>query len=155
MENWKLLLTAALLLLLWKGSDMDKSQPRGIRLNNPGNIRHGRDQWLGMSSEQPDNSFIYFESPEYGIRAMVRILQSYARRGVVSIKQIISTWAPPVENDTESYIKSVSDRLQIDKDYPLDLGSDDLPRLIAAIIQHENGRQPYDADTIYRGIELA
>ena len=40
--------------------------PRGIRNNNPGNIRHGND-WQGISKEQPDPAFCTFVSPEYGL----------------------------------------------------------------------------------------
>ena len=35
--------------------------PRGIRNNNPGNIRLG-DNWQGMKESQSDKSFVQFES---------------------------------------------------------------------------------------------
>jgi hypothetical protein len=34
---------------------MASLEPRGIRLNNPGNLRHG-DKWQGMVDDQPDRS---------------------------------------------------------------------------------------------------
>ena len=35
--------------------------PRGIRNNNPGNIRHS-DQWKGLTPEQPDPDFCTFST---------------------------------------------------------------------------------------------
>ena len=48
---------------------------RGLRNNNPGNIRHGSSQWQGMSAEQPDNAFIKFDDPVYGIRAIAKTFE--------------------------------------------------------------------------------
>ena len=127
--------------------------PRGIRNNNPGNIRFdGSTQWRGMIGDD-SAGFIQFERAVFGIRAMTRILSSYSRRGVNTIGSIIATWAPPVENNTSSYINSVAKKMG--------MAVDDLifeqhyPELIAAIIHHENGQQPYSLETIKEGISLA
>lgn len=128
-------------------------QARGIRNNNPGNIRLGS-QWAGQvpASEQTDAAFVQFISPEYGIRAMNRILNSYASRGLVTIRSILNTWAPPTENNTAAYRANVSSALGVGQDAPL--SNAQRPALIAAIIQHENGTQPYDASLIARGISM-
>lgn len=86
------------------------SLPRGIRNNNPGNIRHSTQTfWVGESKDQPDYSFVKFDSPEYGIRALMKILLAYYNEhGLKTIKSIIERYAPPTENDTDSYIKIVS-----------------------------------------------
>lgn len=125
--------------------------PRGIRLNNPGNIRHG-DQWRGLSAEQPDPAFCKFVAPVYGIRAMVKILQSYRKRGRDTVAEIISAWAPTVENDTAAYIKSVCSRVGVGPNDPVEPGN---PNLLKAIITHENGQQPYSDNTINDAIKLA
>ena len=131
---------------------MDRTRkPRGIRNHNPGNIRHG-DDWQGMRSLQTDRSFVQFVSPEYGIRAMARILKSYERRGLVTVEQIIGTWAPDTENDTDSYVHHVAAVLGVSPDTPVT--ESDYPVLIAAIIRHENGQQPYSLDTIEAGVML-
>jgi hypothetical protein len=128
---------------------------RGIRNNNPGNIRHG-DNWQGMDAVQPDQSFITFTSPEWGIRAMTRILRNYQRRhGLYTIREIISRWAPPEDNnDTESYIAHVSRVLGIGPDEQLFVDDHMVP-LIKTIIKHENGTQPYSDGQIAKGIQLA
>ena len=86
--------------------------PRGIRNNNPLNIRHSADQWQGACEEQKDKSFVQFKSKAYGYRAAWKTLQSYYNRFCMksqpfTVRNIIGRWAPPKENDTESYIRSV------------------------------------------------
>src|SRR6266850_7076468 len=124
---------------------------RGIRNNNPGNNRHTGARWQGMADEQPDPNFVTFIAPEYGIRAIVRILRSYTKRGKNTIRQYISTWAPPSENNTEAYVQSVVNRVGISADVEVAL-DDVLPQLVEAITQHENGEQPYSPDMITKGI---
>lgn len=134
---------------------LDMTKPRGVRLNNPGNIRHG-DNWNGMAAEQPDSSFVYFTEPKWGFRAMVRILKSYRRRGIRTVSEIIGTWAPPVENNTAAYVAHVAERMGVTPGTPVNLeDTDQVTALLEAITLHENGQQPYSKDTIRRGIELA
>ena len=130
--------------------------PRGIRNNNPGNIELNKTKWQGMSDEQSDGRFIQFESPEYGIRAIARILRNYDKRyGLNTIEGIINRWAPAVENDTESYIRHVEQITGMKRNQPLDLSnSNQLAKLISAIIAHENGMNNYSNDMILRGIDL-
>jgi len=128
--------------------------PRGIRNNNPGNIRKGQN-WIGESKDQSDPDFEVFTSPEYGIRAIVKIIQSYRNRGLDSIRKIISAWAPSSENNTEAYIKSVSQQVGVGADDCLNFTNDVWIKLIKGIIMHENGQQPYSDDIIQKGIDLA
>ncbi len=85
--------------------------PRGIRNNNPLNIRRGKDQWQGLRAQQTDASFCQFESMEYGWRAVFRLLCNtyYGKYKLRTIRDIISRWAPPKENNTPAYIRYVSD----------------------------------------------
>lgn len=93
---------------------MDKAiKPRGIRNNNPLNIRKGND-WKGERPEQKDKAFEEFTSMEYGIRAGFIILRKYITgyNGLTqkfnTIEKMISRWAPAVENNTTAYISQVS-----------------------------------------------
>jgi len=130
------------------------NQPRGIRNNNPGNIRHG-DQWVGLATEQEDPSFCSFIKPEYGIRAMGKILVNYQRRyGINTVRGIINRWAPPVENDTDAYVVHVADVVGVDPDEKV-VVADVLAKLIPVIIKHENGQMPYSDEQIAKGIEMA
>ena len=130
--------------------------PRGIRLNNPGNVRRN-DAWLGMTREQPDPDFVRFETPVDGIRAMARILMRY--QGAYKLRTLrdwISRWAPPSENDTLSYIASVSQRTGIDPDAQISIKNPETAlAVVRAIIHHENGVQPYSNEEIAAGLKLA
>lgn len=137
-----------------QGSD----KTRGIRNNNPGNIRWG-DDWQGLvpQAQRTDKSFCQFVSPEYGIRAMIVIQRNYQRKyGLKTITEIIQRWAPPNENDTQAYISSVAQATGTDADKPVDLtDSRKLFPLLQAIIRHENGSQPYGYDAFIRALDLA
>ncbi|MDC7860833.1 structural protein [Pantoea ananatis] len=130
---------------------------RGIRNNNPGNIRWG-DEWKGLVPEgqRTDKSFCQFKAPEFGIRAMIIILRNYqSKYGLKTITGIIKRWAPPNENDTQSYIRSVAQATGTDADKPIDLtDSRKLFPLLQAIIKHENGTQPYEYDVFIRALDL-
>lgn len=130
---------------------------RGIRLNNPGNIRKSKDKWQGLSNDQPDKEFFRFKDACYGIRAMARILiKYYDDYNLECVSDIINRWAPPVENDTEAYIKHVCNQTGFLKKQKLNLQSyDHLAPLVKAIIKHENGHQPYSDAQITKGLVLA
>jgi len=138
-------------------SDVDKANlPRGIRNNNPGNIERNNTAWEGLAGEQTDERFCTFESPEYGVRAMARILRNYQKRyNLNTIEQIINRWAPPSENDTSSYVHHVSQSLNVDPNATINLSDDViLSKLIQVIIRHENGGDYIDDNTIERGVVL-
>jgi hypothetical protein len=128
--------------------------PRGIRNFNPGNIRRDGTPWLGLADDQSDPEFCVFTDPEHGIRAIVKIMRSYKARGLYTIKQAIARWAPPVENDTSAYVDAVCAGCNVFPDTVVDF-DEIMPQLVKAIIQHENGQQPYTDQTINAGIALA
>lgn len=131
------------------------SQIRGIRNNNPGNIRRTSDQWIGMSADQSsDPVFVVFDTPQYGIRALARVLRSYYDQGLTTVRAMITRWAPPSENDTDAYVAAVANYSGLSADVPIDSIDLALPLLVPAIIMHENGTQPYTADLIAQGITL-
>lgn len=127
--------------------------PRGIRANNPGNIREyaiDKTQWVGERATDDDPIFEEFQSMAYGIRALARVLINYKKKhGVDTIRKAIQRWAPPSENDTDAYVDSVSDVVGFGPDDPIDLENRLLLcRIISAICRHENGRKPDGSDWI-------
>jgi hypothetical protein len=133
------------------------SLPRGLRNNNPGNIRI-RDEWRGLASMQTDKEFCQFTTCEYGIRAMAVILRNtyFRKRGRNTVALIVSSWAPPNENDTLAYQASVAKVLGVSMDDVINLERTlTLTTLISAIIKHENGVQPYTTKQIVSGVQLA
>ena len=98
------------------------SLPRGIRNNNPLNIRRtGKDQWRGLSKTQSDRSFCQFETLEWGWRAAFYLLTRtyYHKYRLYTIRAIVNRWAPKADhNDTAAYIANVSRLTGIAPDAP-------------------------------------
>ena len=96
--------------------------PRGIRNNNPLNIRLSSDRWQGQrppsTSPEGEKAFCVFESMAYGWRAAFVILCKtyYGKYKLKTIRALITRWAPPKENNTEAYIRRVTDRIGIGAD---------------------------------------
>lgn len=146
---------AAGLIALGGGAVMVYTGARGLRNNNPGNIRKGTSQWQGMSPQQTDSAFVQFVSPVYGIRALAVLLKNYSKRyGLNTVEEIISRYAPPNENITGSYVRAVSDAIGVSPRQEINVTAN-LPRLIAAITKHENGLQPYPESLIRQGVALS
>lgn len=113
--------------------------PRGIRNNNPGNLR----SWAGAGS---DGQFAQFATPEAGLNAMAQNLQTYMRkRGLQSVRGIISRWAPASDgNLTNDYIAQVSKEMGVSADARLNASDvNTVASLMHAITRRENGYDPY------------
>lgn len=83
------------------------SKPRGIRNNNPLNIRLGS-QWHGLRRKQTDKNFCQFITIEYGYRAAFRLFKTYYDTySLRNLSSIIGRWAPPTENNTDIYVETV------------------------------------------------
>lgn len=115
--------------------------PRGIRNNNPLNIRIGN-CWLGEVREPNDPDFEQFISMVYGVRAGFVLLRRYIRHyHRTTIPQVIAAWAPSTENNTEAYITAVCQMSKISREETLDyFNQDQMFRLMDAMIFHECGQ---------------
>ncbi|WP_080902967.1 structural protein P5 [Parabacteroides sp. Marseille-P3160] len=116
--------------------------PRGLRNNNPGNIRINSDKFQGEVIPSKDKSFKTFVSMAYGYRSMFRIIRNYKLiYKLNTLREWIYRWAPPEDsNDTEAYIKSVSNNAKVRPDVEIDVNNEDLMcRIIAAMSGVENG----------------
>lgn len=128
--------------------------PRGLRNNNPGNIRETTGSlWNGQTGT--DGQFAIFGAPEYGIRAMSKLLMNYqALYGIDTVRGLINRWAPPNENDTGAYVGHVAESLGVHPDQTIEV-AEHLPGLVAVITRHENGVQPYSDELINTGVAMA
>lgn len=127
---------------------------RGLRNNNPGNIRMSAAKWEGQTGD--DGDFVKFATPEHGIRALSRNLLSYDRQGYNTVEQIINRWAPPSENETDKYIAEVAGALEVPPNTRLDLTDiNTLTKLSKAIIKKENGQSNYTDAQISAGVQAA
>lgn len=135
-----------------------KPIPRGLRLNNPGNLKeleNDRTRWKGERAVDSDPIFEEFVDDFHGIRAIGRVLDSYRRRGIDTVEQIINTYAPGSENDTHSYIRSVVRNTGFTENTIVDRSRGNMPDLVAAIILQEQGEQPFSKQFIKAALEAA
>lgn len=130
---------------------------RGVRLNNPGNIRITRQLWQGEAPTQIDPAFITFTGPQWGLRAIAKIMLTYQAHGLDTVRKIVSRWAPSGDhNDTLAYIKGVARDIGVNEDEVIDLHNPGLmAAMLRAIVHHENGEQPYSEAVIEQALKLA
>ena len=127
----------------------NNSLTRGLRNNNPGNIRRNSDVFQGEKTSY-DREFKQFKSMAYGYRAIFKILSNYYRNYKMdTIRKMIGRWAPENENDTEAYIKAVSDYAGIPADDPINVNDrEQMIRIVAGMSKVENGREADMSDVI-------
>jgi hypothetical protein len=112
---------------------------RGIRNNNPGNIRKSNQTFQG-EKVSTDASFKQFVSMDWGYRAIFVILSTYLKNGFNTVEKIISRWAPPVENNTRAYIDTVVRMSGVPKDKILTAKEgESYIKIVEAISFVENG----------------
>lgn len=128
---------------------------RGLRNNNPGNIRRGNFRYKGEKAKSDDLEFRQFESLEWGYRAMFMLLHTYElKHGCRTLRQIINRYAPPSENFTEGYIRRVVYATHLSPDEPLStLDGAVMTSVVAAMSEVENGVKA-DMGAIWSGWNL-
>lgn len=133
-------------------------KPRGLRNNNPGNIRVSNNNWLGKipNDKKRDKEFEEFVSMSYGYRVLMKNIRTYILRDkLYSVSKIIHRWAPPSDgNDTVIYVQKVSSMMGVHKhDYINPFSKETMCSLAAAISTIENG-VPADMIEVEKGWEL-
>ena len=128
----------------------------GERNNNPLNIRRVSGQhWQGEALPQRgsgEGAFCKFESVEWGLRAAFILLRTYRNKyKAVCIRDIITRWAPPNENDTDAYIKNVCKLTGFGGNERLT--ENEWPRLVQAMALIESGMH-LSSELIAKGFEL-
>ena len=128
--------------------------PRGLRNNNPGNIRRNSDVFQGEVNPSRDKDFKQFKSMAYGYRAVFKILSNYHRvYKLTTIRKMISRWAPENENNTAAYVSLVSSYSGIGPDDLLNFDREQMIRIVAGMSKVENGREANMYDVI-AGLDL-
>ena len=138
-------------------------KPRGLRNNNPLNIRKSDGLWIGQTGN--DGAFCIFLTMAYGYRAAFRILKTYNMKyHACSVREIIGRWAPPSDgNNTKGYIDRVcrmsglreTDIIVADS---IDVEQQErVKQLVLAMARVENGCPAWaiDRDDIDEGYDLA
>ncbi len=128
---------------------------RGLRNCNPGNIRLSTSPFRGEITPSEDPLFKQFETIGWGYRAMFLIIDNYRiLYGIDTLDRIISRWAPPIENETSSYIKAVAKRLGCSTCSYIDSRDEQtMMTLVGAMSWIENGT-PAKREDLEAGWEL-
>lgn len=133
---------------------------RGVRNNNPGNIDYKpANQWVGQLKPDPaiEKRFCRFDTPENGIRALGKLLQTYqSKYGLKTVKTIIERWAPDTENNTAAYVRAVELNTGTRPGATIDLGNPVvMTGFVKAIIHHENAGFAYPDAVLAEGVRRA
>ncbi|WAX22796.1 hypothetical protein MAJJADAN_00034 [Pseudomonas phage Amjad_SA] len=127
---------------------------RAQRNFNPGNLEF-RGQ-AGAVPEAGDGRFAKFGSASEGVAALVRQLKLYDKRGLDTLDEIINTYAPSSENNTQAYIAQLSKALGVTGSQELDLNNPEvLSRLVKGISRHESGNDWLTSADVMTGLEMA
>lgn len=130
------------------------ANPRGIRNNNPLNIRRHSSKWLGEVDSlngKRDTAFCQFSSLAYGYRACAKLLQTYQTKyKLYVLDKIIGRWAPPNENNTRAYTTRVAQQMSKELGEPISVASlldlckdkETLRALVVSMHLVENGQLP-------------
>lgn len=123
--------------------------PRGLRNNNPLNIRKNSDVFQGEVISVRDKSFKQFRTMAYGYRAGFKILSNYYWiYRLTTIRKMIERWAPENENNTSAYVSLVSSYAGIGPDDLLSFDREQMIRIVAGMSRVENGREAVMSDVI-------
>ncbi len=135
-------------------------QTKGLRNNNPGNIRYTGTDWMGLDNPPQVDGFCRFTDAFFGLRAAgINALTIY-ERGARTLYDFGHVWAPPTDNNgADDYGQSLAGI--IDQEgitarvrYPFTT-QPGMASLLGAITKQENGVNPYPADLISRAATAA
>ncbi|MDE5691381.1 MAG: structural protein P5 [Alistipes sp.] len=128
---------------------------RGLKNCNPGNIRRSAGTYKGEVRPSRDPAFKQFETMAWGYRAIFVLLDIYrTRHGLRTIAEMIGRWAPPTENRTQTYIRTVAQRTGIAADRPLDTRDRATMIPIAAAISLVENGTAAEMQEVEKGWEL-
>ncbi len=156
--QWIVIIILIILLALYFTRNKIKgAMTRAYINNNPGNIRPEvptNKLWIG-EKVSTDKGFKQFISMPYGYRAMFVNLKGYFARGLNTVKEIISTWAPSSDNNnTAAYITAVSNKIGKKSTDILKFSDTATMRKIVAAISEQESGIPANMDDLDEGYRL-
>ncbi|GAA4352955.1 hypothetical protein GCM10023185_13100 [Hymenobacter saemangeumensis] len=124
----------------------------GFRRNNPGNLAKSSRNFPGIVAK-PDtgrgNKFFAFASVAHGFRALIEVLMvRISTPRTNTIRKLGPVYAPPHENDTAAWVKTVAKYAGMNPDTPLTVDKQVIKRLALAIIKKETGLKQKHGNTV-------
>jgi hypothetical protein len=141
---------------------------RNVRNNNPGNIKINKaNDWNGSISNPSDKTFESFQTPEYGVRALNKVVDANIK-ATNNFEEFVNRYASEPSEQAyfkqtgklkphlQNYAESLARSQQIDTstNFPKSL---DKKALLRAIIRHEGGQESlsyYDDSVLDSGLKL-
>lgn len=121
---------------------------RGLRNNNPLNIRKSSNNWLGKVTQNTDGCFEQFTTIEYGLRAAFLNIRTIVRRRqaqnmTTTVAQLVRTWAPASDGNNEAaYCHTIFENSGIRSSAEVDIANKDfMCRLVLAMCCVEVGSE--------------
>jgi hypothetical protein len=137
-------------------SYLNAHKVRGLRNNNPGNLKYTAIDWQGKIpiKQNKDKVFEQFENLSFGLRAMMKDLIHDINKGKNTVKKLISEYAPSSENNTTAYVNQVCKSIGVGQDEKITaINRKFLILLSRAIMRVELG--PANSEVTDRDIEAA
>lgn len=126
------------------------------RHNNPGNLVFAGQRGATKGETVAGHTFAKFKSTEEGIAALYRQLQLYHKRGIDTLTEVMSVYAPEGSNNTAAYVQALSQSTGLDPNQQLNFND---PATAAAMIRgiskHEAGKSYLSDKQILSGISMA
>lgn len=112
---------------------------RGMRNNNPLNLRPFRNLYRGQVGTDRDGHAI-FDTVQNGIRAAaLNLVTQYRRDGQKTLRSFISEFAPSFENQTEKYINFVATQTGLNPNQPFELNATNTLKILQSMAVMEVG----------------
>lgn len=110
---------------------------RGIRNNNPTNMKDSGIAWQGKVGVDADG-FLIFDTMANGLRAPAKNLRNYGRLdGITTVDQVARRWS---QTDQDAYSANLSSYLGVDPQESIDLEDyATLAQLVRGIVRQEDG----------------
>jgi hypothetical protein len=123
---------------------------RNWRNNNPGNLEFG-DFSRRYGALGSDGRFAIFPTYEAGQRAKEALLFEGRGYSGMNIAQAITRYAPPNENDTNMYIRTVSNAVRLSPTTPMNTLNPEQRRILLAAMERVEGFRVGRIDIIQPG----
>jgi hypothetical protein len=117
----------------------DPNAPRNVRLMNPGNVIESAFARRQVGYLGNDGKFARFDTPEHGLLAAENLLTTYAGQGRNTISSIMNKWSPGNENNTGALIKSMSERMGVGPNDPINMNDPAVRRQLALGFAEQEG----------------
>jgi len=115
--------------------------------------------WNGelKPTKDPSGRLCMFDTVLNGIRAgAINLLSYYLQDGCETVSEIVTRYAPPIENDTAAYIQFMAEYVGVDPNEQIVLtASDFLNKWVAGQIHYEQGCDACSTADISAGVQSA